>query len=59
MASTEPTDTKPSTVNKPSKKKYSAPIFTEYGTIRDITKAVGQSGQLDGGGIANRIKTNV
>jgi hypothetical protein len=32
-----------------AKKNYAKPTLTEYGTIRDVTKQVGQTGPLDGG----------
>jgi hypothetical protein len=32
-----------------AKKNYAKPALTEYGTIRDLTKQVGQTGPLDGG----------
>jgi hypothetical protein len=37
---------------------YSKPIFTVYGKIAKLTKAIGASGNLDGGG-SPRTKTNI
>ena len=59
MANTEPTDTKPLTVNEPSKKKYSPPIFTQYGTVREMTKTVGPNNLPDGGTLSSHTKTAI
>jgi hypothetical protein len=59
MAKTEPHATQESTVAKLPKKKYSPPKLTEYGTVREMTNAIGQTGQLDGGSIGSRVKTNI
>jgi hypothetical protein len=32
------------------KKPYRAPVLVRWGTLRDITQAVGRSGNSDGGG---------
>jgi hypothetical protein len=42
--------TKPGSAPKPPTKKYTPPVLTHYGTIKDITKSKGGTGQLDGGG---------
>jgi hypothetical protein len=31
----------------PTKKPYSAPLLTVYGTIRELTQKIGKSGMLD------------
>jgi hypothetical protein len=49
MATNVPSDTKPSTADKPPRKKYSPPTLTTYGTVREVTKAVGSLGPADGG----------
>jgi hypothetical protein len=49
MATTGPTDTKPSSATKPPKNKYSPPALTVYGTVQDLTKTVGQNSTPDGG----------
>jgi len=33
----------------PAKKPYSAPVLVTWGTLRDITQAVGGAGNPDGG----------
>ena len=43
-------DTKPTLrVENSPKKSYTKSTLTVYGTIRDLTKAVGNTSQLDGG----------
>jgi hypothetical protein len=37
------------TVKRETKKPYSKPTFTVYGTVRELTQTVGIRGQLDGG----------
>lgn len=44
---------------EPKKKSYTAPALVVYGTIRDLTRKVGTSGNKDkvGRGGANRTQT--
>jgi hypothetical protein len=42
-------DDKKPTEKKPAKKPYEPPKLKEWGTLRDLTKAVGWSGNEDGG----------
>jgi len=49
MANAEPNDANASAVKKLPKKKYSPPKLTEYGTVREITNALGRNQALDGG----------
>ena len=58
MAANVPTDTNPSTANRPPKKKYSPAILTTYGTVRELTKQNGGSGTLDGGTVTF-VKTHL
>jgi hypothetical protein len=45
---------------KPAPKKpYTPPVLTVYGTVRDVTKAVGAHGQDDGNPFSPKVKTNV
>jgi hypothetical protein len=41
------------------KKTYSAPKLTVYGTVRELTQAVGVRGHADGGKRGVRVKTQV
>ena len=36
-----------------TKKPYSKPTLTVYGTVRELTQSRGARGQIDGGGRAN------
>lgn len=36
-------------VKRETKKPYSKPTLTVYGTVRELTQSVGTRGQLDGG----------
>jgi hypothetical protein len=48
-----------STVKREPKKPYAKPALTLYGTVRELTQAVGQTGSADGGRIPpTKIKTN-
>ena len=58
MSNTEPNDAKVSEVTKLPKKKYSRPKLSEYGTVREITNAVGLTNAPDGG-TNSMIKTNI
>ncbi len=40
-----------------TKKPYSSPVLTVYGTVQALTQKVGASGNLDGG-IRQKIKTH-
>jgi hypothetical protein len=40
---------KPGSTPKSPPKKYTPPVLTHYGNIKDITKSKGGTGQLDGG----------
>jgi hypothetical protein len=40
-----------------AKKTYSAPILSTWGTLRDLTKKVGNAGKSDGGKTKNQTKT--
>ena len=42
---------------KPAKKPYSTPKLVIYGNLSDITRAVGKTGALDGGGNVNANRT--
>ncbi len=42
------------TEKKPTKKVYQTPQLEDYGTIKEITQAVGQHGADDGGGPPNK-----
>ena len=42
----------------PKKKPYSAPQVTVHGTVRELTKRIGNAGNLDGGHIAGHTKTH-
>jgi hypothetical protein len=57
MANSNASNTKPSTLPKRGKKKYSPPTLTVYGTVRELTCMVGQARALDGG--ANGAKTAI
>jgi hypothetical protein len=47
------------TVKREPKKPYAKPTLTLYGTVRELTQAVGQTGNSDGGRIPpTKIKTN-
>jgi hypothetical protein len=58
LSANVPTDTKPSTTDNPPKKKYSPPILTTYGTVRELTKQVGQSSATPDNGSAPFIKSS-
>jgi hypothetical protein len=45
-------------VKREPKKPYTKPTLTVYGTVRDLTKAIGNRGNLDGGG-ARTPRTHV
>jgi hypothetical protein len=46
-------------VKREPKKPYSKPTLTLYGTVRELTQKIGQSGNTDGGRIPpTKIKTN-
>ncbi len=44
-------------VKREPKKPYSKPKLTVYGTVRELTRAIGNKGNLDGG-TGNRKRTN-
>ncbi|HEV2289484.1 MAG TPA: hypothetical protein VGR81_11070 [Candidatus Acidoferrales bacterium] len=44
--------------DKAAKKKYASPALKVYGTVRDLTRAVGHHGQKDGGAF-RKIRTRV
>ncbi len=41
-----------------NKKPYSSPILTVYGTVQELTKKIGTSGNLDHGGSFPKVKTH-
>jgi hypothetical protein len=41
------------------KKPYSIPKLTVYGTVRELTHAVGIKGHADGGKRGSRVKTQI
>ncbi len=45
-------------VKREPKKPYSKPLLTVYGTVRELTQAVGNRGQRDGGQ-ARTMRTHV
>jgi hypothetical protein len=45
-------------LEKPSKKPYSTPELAVYGKLSDLTRTVGNTGVLDGGGIAGKNRTS-
>ena len=57
MVTNVPTDTKPSTATNP--RKYLPPTLTTYGTVRELTNAVGAVGNADGGTTAPFVKSHV
>ena len=46
-------------VERDLKKPYSKPLFTVYGTVRELTQMVGRGGHPDGGRGARANKTHV
>ncbi len=46
-------------VKREPKKPYSKPKLTDYGTVRELTQAVGRSGKSDGGRGSRANKTNI
>ncbi len=46
-------------VKRETKKPYSKPTLTVYGTVRELTQRVGRNGKLDGGKRASASKTHV
>jgi hypothetical protein len=44
--------------NKPVKP-YSKPTLTIYGKVQELTQAVGNMGQMDGGAVVGRMMTAV
>jgi hypothetical protein len=46
-------------VKQGPKKPYSKPTLTVYGTVRELTQSIGNSGQRDGGRVAGSTKTNI
>lgn len=46
------------TINRKSKKAYSPPSLTAYGTVRELTRMVGMHGTKDGG-TRNRARTRI
>jgi hypothetical protein len=47
------------TVKRETKKPYSKPTLTVYGTVRELTQKVGISGRGDGGLSLRANKTNI
>ena len=45
-------------VKPETKKPYSKPKLTVYGTVRELTRSVGNTGQRDGGRVAGSTRTN-
>lgn len=45
-----PNDANPAVEPSPGKKAYAAPELVRWGTLRDLTLAVGNRGGSDGGG---------
>jgi hypothetical protein len=41
-----------------TKKPYEAPVLVRWGTLRDVTQAVGSMGASDGGHRGNRNRTS-
>ena len=48
-----PTAKKPNTTDKP-KKPFHRPVLVTYGNIRDVTQAVGNMGNPDGGSMSTQ-----
>ena len=46
-------------VKRETKKPYSKPTLTVYGTVRELTQTTGRSGHPDGGRGARSNKTHV
>jgi len=46
-------------VKRETKKPYSKPTLTAYGTVRELTQTTGRSGKPDGGRGARANKTHV
>ncbi len=42
---------------EPKKKVYASPVLTVYGTVRDVTKTLGNRRHLDGGTVAGKRRT--
>lgn len=58
MANTKPIDSKASPPTTHPKKKYSRPIFTEYGRVGELTQTAGLTSNLNGGG-SSTVKLNI
>jgi hypothetical protein len=46
-------------VRRETKKPYSKPTLTVYGTVRELTQAVGRNGRRDGGRGARSNRTHI
>lgn len=46
-------------VAREPKKPYTKPTLTVYGTVRDLTRKIGRSGQRDGGRGASKFATAI
>jgi hypothetical protein len=46
-------------VKRETKKPYSKPTLTVYGTVRELTQRVGISGKADGGRSARANRTHI